>query len=78
MTSLTSFNKIVTAVESVEFPIGYIMLQLVKCPEITTDLDFNECFHDGYLIGQKVSEHLCQLILEGFCCLEGKCPYVFP
>lgn len=64
MTSLTSFNKIVTAVESVEFPIGYIMLKLVKHPEITTDLDFNEFFHDGYLIGRKVSERLCQLILE--------------
>ena len=64
MTSLTSFNKIVTAVESVEFPTGYIMLKLVKHPEITTDLDFNEFFHDGYLIGQKVSERLCQLILE--------------
>lgn len=64
MTSLTSFNKIVTAVESVEFPKGYIMLKLVKHPEITTDLDFNEFFHDGYLIGQKVSERLCQLILE--------------
>lgn len=64
MTSLTSFNKIVTAVESVEFPIGYIMLKLVKYPEITTDLDFNEFFHDGYLIGRKVSERLCQLILE--------------
>lgn len=64
MTSLASFNKIVTAVESVEFPTGYIMLQLVKHPEIATDLDFNEFFHDGYLIGQKVSERLCQLILE--------------
>ena len=62
MTSLTSLNKIVTAVESVEFPIGYI--KLAKHSEITTDLDFNEFFHDGYLIGQKVSEHLCQLILE--------------
>ena len=64
MTSLISFNKIVTAVESVEFPIGYIMLKLVKHPEVTTDLDFNEFFHDGYLIGRKVSERLCQLILE--------------
>ncbi|XP_068729942.1 serine/threonine-protein phosphatase 6 regulatory ankyrin repeat subunit B-like isoform X2 [Montipora capricornis] len=64
MTSLMSFNKIVTAVESVEFPMGYIMLKLVKHPEVTTDLDFNEFFHDGYLIGRKVSERLCQLILE--------------
>jgi len=64
MTSLTAFNKIVTAVESVEFPIGYIMLKRVEDPEITTDLDFDEFFHDGYLIGQKVSERLCQLILE--------------
>lgn len=64
MTSLTSFNKIVTAVESVEFPTGYIMLKLVKHPEVTTDLDFNEFFQDGYLIGRKVSERLCQLILE--------------
>ena len=64
MTSLTSFNKIVTAVESVEFPTGYIMLKLVKHPEVTTDLDFDEFFHDGYLIGRKVSERLCQLILE--------------
>ncbi|XP_015764948.1 PREDICTED: uncharacterized protein LOC107343872 [Acropora digitifera] len=64
MTSLTSFNKIVTAVESVEFPTGYIMLKLVKHPVVTTDLDFNEFFQDGYLIGRKVSERLCQLILE--------------
>ena len=64
MTSLTSFNKIVTAVESVEFPTGYIMLKLVKHPEVTTDLDFNEFFQDGYLMGRKVSERLCQLILE--------------
>lgn len=64
MTSLTSFNKMVTAVESVEFPTGYIKLKLVKHPEVTTDLDFNEFFQDGYLIGRKVSERLCQLILE--------------